>query len=1794
MKQLIAKLLFVFIFTGNVLLIHSQVRWAYTTNPGDLRIEQTDSYDNVLLDSCELSKEVGKPQLPVRVESFVVPLEAKITGLKVLHAEKQKINGSFIIFPAQPPVIVGSESVSDFIGPDPVVYNSNDPYPGKLVQITGDDYTHGHHVVTVSINPVEYIPKTSEIYLYTRIEFIIEYKLLAKTTSIKPKKQSAIRDRQVKQFIRSIVRNPDYVNDFASKGQYIVPETTNLNDYAMPVKTTNLKSAPVASEQWVPDYIIITNEELKPVFQTLADWKTKKGVPALIKTVEDIYQEYQGVDNQEKIRNYLKDAFTNWDAGLFVLLGGDVNIVPARMIMGQENTMCPTDLYYATREGTWNANNNSLFGEQDNFTNFDKNDYGQDFYLGRASVENSAEAQTFVDKVINYEKYSNLNGSTYVNNNLFLLGFLEKTKCGVYYDTELNAAHDVAVNNVAAHINNWFVVQNNNCQFDASNPYNYPYSYKTAYDPMCNSYVYLNEDFENNINQTTQLPAGWTKSTDNNWYRVLPLPPYLEATGCHAMCFKASTIGKGNYSYLYSPAITIDKDKLMAFFSIYKQHSVTNEKVIVDYELNNSGNWVNLCEANRGLVTASSKEGWYQLSTNKYLPIGSVKFRIKGVSDGGTDVFIDHISILDAQNKTIRPSGNCIMGNQLLSKPNAISCLNNGGSSPYGKFHIVYHHMHSSIRALGITKEETFYNSDFDNLTNGNCQQILISGGCKPATFTLDCIGEHFINNPNGGGVAFIGNADNGNGEGTTELKLFCDALYDRDGHPATDYNLGRLFQKAQGTDYTWKRKITLLGDPEMPVWSKTPQTLSVTVSPSTIVCGTNTIVVTINNLPAGEEALICLWKGEEGYCTKQVKANGNYTFTFTPKTTGQLAVTVTCRNFIPFEKNIPVNVNQGKNIFVSNVTFDDDKTGGSMGNNDQQTDAGEKIELSVELKNNGLANTTGVAATLSCSSPYITISNNQASFGTINAGSVNTAATKFVFTIDKNAPEIPKNDLKNPVVFTLVITDGAGASYTEAFNMAIHAPQIEQAHKTLLTTSDGDMTVEPGEVVTFNIDLLNAGTATATGVTATLTFNSATLPAKSYPAIGTFQTQTNTLAYQCTVPAGYVTGQPLTFTMTVQNEYGRTWPFTFNLLEVTPIPNAATMTFTASKSEIEIAWGPVSNVKGYKIYRSNALADGSDAGSYTLINPVPVPAAYIKDYGLQELTYYYYKIKAVSPTGSESGFSGSRKVSTSYPLKMNPIQIEGTYGTRMLSSVNVADVNADGYKEIFASIYNNNEGYILAFKHDGGDLYELDGNATLSGGFAHVDGAIGTTPAIAEPLSDGSYKVYAGSNYYISSHTITNNNGIYKPEQDWQYTIPDACYRSPIITDINNDGVLEALFYDAKDAIRICSTSGKLLYSFGGGIGGTYGALAVADIDGDYKKEIIGSYYNDKTRVTGVYVWRFNGANFGASQPFYTLNGYDFLCSPVVCNLDNMGTPEIVVPALKAGTDEGRIFVIKSNGSLLSGWGGTQTITFPNDNESRDISVGDLNGDGKLEVVALGIDVVKVWNNTGAQLCSVAMPIANPNKLTPILADVDNNPGDAEIVFGSNTEGKVFALKYNGTPVTGFPLTFADVYCTSPCVADIDGNGKNDIIAVGGNSVYIWETNGSASRIEWGSERFDCMNAGEYTTPCPLLTITANTTWSAAPSPAPCKDIVIETGTLTLTATCTLTMANYSRIIVKPNGKLVINGGKVLNTGIVAYSGSSISIINNGYVKLSKTGNLVINTGTALDYTYGTIDITQ
>lgn len=52
-------------------------------------------------------QQIGAPELPIAVQTFVVPLNAKVTGVDVFVKSRSAIDGTFMPYPAQPLVPVG-------------------------------------------------------------------------------------------------------------------------------------------------------------------------------------------------------------------------------------------------------------------------------------------------------------------------------------------------------------------------------------------------------------------------------------------------------------------------------------------------------------------------------------------------------------------------------------------------------------------------------------------------------------------------------------------------------------------------------------------------------------------------------------------------------------------------------------------------------------------------------------------------------------------------------------------------------------------------------------------------------------------------------------------------------------------------------------------------------------------------------------------------------------------------------------------------------------------------------------------------------------------------------------------------------------------------------------------------------------------------------------------------------------------------------------------------------------------------------------------------------------------------------------------------------------------------------------------------------------------------------------------------------------------------------------------------------------------------------------------------------
>ena len=144
--------------------------------------------------------------------------------------------------------------------------------------------------------------------------------------------------------------------------------------------------------------MIVTSEALAEAFGDVADWYTRKGYPAEVVTIESIDANYEGADIQERIRNCIRDYHENRDV-LYVLLGGDSSVVPDRDTQRMSDQSVPTDLYYSSLGGQWDADGDGVFGEAAG----DMVSFDYDTIVGRYPVRTPEQVETILAKVVAYE-----------------------------------------------------------------------------------------------------------------------------------------------------------------------------------------------------------------------------------------------------------------------------------------------------------------------------------------------------------------------------------------------------------------------------------------------------------------------------------------------------------------------------------------------------------------------------------------------------------------------------------------------------------------------------------------------------------------------------------------------------------------------------------------------------------------------------------------------------------------------------------------------------------------------------------------------------------------------------------------------------------------------------------------------------------------------------------------------------------------------------------------------------------------------------------------------------------------------------------------------------------------------------------------------------------------------------------------------------------------------------------------------------------------------------------------------
>ncbi|MBS3741925.1 MAG: immune inhibitor A [Candidatus Cloacimonetes bacterium] len=369
------------IFVALFILIYSisfagKVTQTYYFDKPEILMEE--EYATIKLENAVTLGEPGEPEIPYLGINLLLPQNEVITDVTLSFGNEIYL-GDYLLKPKQKQIPISKSDQFTFTEPNQTVYAKKEQFPQQKVRGQGTNFLAGYSVGSVAITPINYIPAQNKLSYYDEVTvtFNTEYASNAEAAG-----RFLFADNNTQKRLNRIVDNPQEIDSYNISKQ----------------KSTYF------------DYIIITTSDNEDDYQALVDFHSHRGFRTKIELIGDIYDDYTGVDNPEKIRNYLIDEYAQGPLQ-FVLLGGDTDDIPHRGLYadpgsGYADDDIPADMYYACLDrgpgtGTgpdWNNNNNGYWGEPD------EADLIAEFNIGRIATNTDAEIANAINKMQMYSE----------------------------------------------------------------------------------------------------------------------------------------------------------------------------------------------------------------------------------------------------------------------------------------------------------------------------------------------------------------------------------------------------------------------------------------------------------------------------------------------------------------------------------------------------------------------------------------------------------------------------------------------------------------------------------------------------------------------------------------------------------------------------------------------------------------------------------------------------------------------------------------------------------------------------------------------------------------------------------------------------------------------------------------------------------------------------------------------------------------------------------------------------------------------------------------------------------------------------------------------------------------------------------------------------------------------------------------------------------------------------------------------------------------------------------------------
>ena len=336
-------------------------------------------YHSVTMEGAWSFGDRGMPVLPMFPARILLPPGEVVSSVRIIPGDKIELGSGFLVEPGQPRYPLSYTGPFETVGPD---YAGRAMFPGRLHDDPRQGLFRGYSIATLALHPVEYEPGEGRISYYASMDVEITTKpndaLAAETGGM------VRRDASTSRLLRGMVDNPSVERSYTQFQEVPSPLLDKGDAYR---------------------YVIVTTDAWDEYLDEFVAFHTRRGNKAGVFLKSWITSRYLGVDDADKIRRFIRDAYRTWGTDYVLLVGDarDPDGIPHRglfnMVYGYVADLdIPADLYYAALDGSWNDDGDSRWGEPH------EADLYPEVAVGRVCVNDEWDIWAFTQKATRYQE----------------------------------------------------------------------------------------------------------------------------------------------------------------------------------------------------------------------------------------------------------------------------------------------------------------------------------------------------------------------------------------------------------------------------------------------------------------------------------------------------------------------------------------------------------------------------------------------------------------------------------------------------------------------------------------------------------------------------------------------------------------------------------------------------------------------------------------------------------------------------------------------------------------------------------------------------------------------------------------------------------------------------------------------------------------------------------------------------------------------------------------------------------------------------------------------------------------------------------------------------------------------------------------------------------------------------------------------------------------------------------------------------------------------------------------------